>query len=394
MTDVDSTEPAERAAHLQSVLDTVPDAVILIDTSGIIQSYSKTAERMFGYAAEESIGENVSMLMAAPDRQRHDLYLAQYHSTGEPRVIGRSRTTVGLRKDGSTFPLELSVSEIRTGERRLYSGFVRDMTERQTAQKQIQDLQQELLHISRLSAMGEMASTLAHELNQPLAAATGYLNGMQRLLDAPASPDLDLLRDATRRAAEQTRRAGEIIRRLRGFVTQGKGERAVEDLAEVVREAAALGLIGAKEAGVHASFALHEAPVRASVDRIQIQQVLVNLIRNAIEAMDAVKHRRLVLSLPEAAGGTVEVGVADTGPGISPEVATRLFQPFNSSKTHGMGLGLSISRTIIEAHGGRLWAEANPGGGTIFRFSLPTAEHAGGNAMAGKTTAKEAGRGA
>jgi two-component system sensor kinase FixL len=283
---------------------------------------------------------------------------------------------------------------MRAGGRRLYTGFVRDMTDRNVAQKQIQDLQQELLHISRLSAMGEMASTLAHELNQPLAAATGYLNGMQRLLDAPASADLDLLRDAARRAAEQTRRAGEIIRRLRGFVTQGKGERALEDMAEVVREAAALGLIGAKEAGVHASFALHEAPVQASVDRIQIQQVLVNLIRNAIEAMAAVKHRRLVLAMPEAAGGTVEVAVADTGPGISPEVATRLFQPFNSSKTHGMGLGLSISRTIIEAHGGRLWSEANPGGGTIFRFSLPAAERAGGNAIGKETIGQEVSHGA
>jgi two-component system sensor kinase FixL len=370
MTNVDAMEPAERAAYLQSVLDTVPDAMILIDADGIIQSYSSTAERMFGYTAEESVGQNVSMLMPAPDRQRHDLYLAHYHRTGERRVIGRSRTTVGLRKDGSTFPMELSVSEMRADDCRLYTGFARDMTDRQTAQRQIQDLQDELLHISRLSAMGEMASTLAHELNQPLAAATGYLNGMQRLLDAQAVPDLTLVRDAAVRAAEQTRRAGDIIRRLRGFVTQGKGEREVENVADLVREAAALALIGAKEAGVHVSFALGETPSHAAVDRIQIQQVLVNLIRNAMEAMEAVQHRRLVLSVLKTAGSLIEVAVADTGGGISADIAARLFQPFNSSKAHGMGLGLSISRTIVEAHGGRLWAEANPDGGTIFRFSL------------------------
>jgi two-component system sensor kinase FixL len=370
MTNVDAMEPAERAAYLQSVLDTVPDAMILIDADGIIQSYSSTAERMFGYTAEESVGQNVSMLMPAPDRQRHDLYLAHYHRTGERRVIGRSRTTVGLRKDGSTFPMELSVSEMRAEDCRLYTGFARDMTDRQTAQRQIQDLQDELLHISRLSAMGEMASTLAHELNQPLAAATGYLNGMQRLLDAQAVPDLTLVRDAAVRAAEQTRRAGDIIRRLRGFVTQGKGEREVENVADLVREAAALALIGAKEAGVHVSFALGETPSHAAVDRIQIQQVLVNLIRNAMEAMEAVQHRRLVLSVLKTAGSLIEVAVADTGGGISADIAARLFQPFNSSKAHGMGLGLSISRTIVEAHGGRLWAEANPDGGTIFRFSL------------------------
>jgi two-component system sensor kinase FixL len=373
MTNVDAMEPAERAAYLQSVLDTVPDAMILIDADGIIQSYSSTAERMFGYTAEESVGQNVSMLMPAPDRQRHDLYLAHYHRTGERRVIGRSRTTVGLRKDGSTFPMELSVSEMRAEDCRLYTGFARDMTDRQTAQRQIQDLQDELLHISRLSAMGEMASTLAHELNQPLAAATGYLNGMQRLLDAQAVPDLTLVRDAAVRAAEQTRRAGDIIRRLRGFVTQGKGEREVENVADLVREAAALALIGAKEAGVHVSFALGETPSHAAVDRIQIQQVLVNLIRNAMEAMEAVQHRRLVLSVLKTAGSLIEVAVADTGGGISADIAARLFQPFNSSKAHGMGLGLSISRTIVEAHGGRLWAEANPDGGTIFRFSLTTA---------------------
>jgi two-component system sensor kinase FixL len=218
--------------------------------------------------------------------------------------------------------------------------------------------------------MGEMASTLAHELNQPLTAVASYLNGCRRLLDGTESLHNIMLRDAIDRAADQALRAGQIIRRLRQFVSRGESERNVENLPKLIEEASALALVGVKEAGVRVSFAFDPRIDFVVVDKIQIQQVILNLIRNAIEAMQETTLRELRISSIERPDDMVEVQVVDTGPGISPEIRAQLFQPFVTSKPHGMGVGLSISRTIVEAHGGKLWAEPNPGGGTIFRMTL------------------------
>ncbi len=360
----------EREAHLQSVLDTVPDAMVVIDIRGIMQSFSATAEKLFGFRAHEVVGKNVSMLMPAPYSAQHDGFLARYMATGERHIIGIGRLVVGRRKDGSTFPMELAVGEMRSGDRRFFTGFVRDLTERQQTQQRLQDLQAELIFMSRFTALGEMASTLAHELNQPLTAATSYLNGARRLLDGGKPEDIRTARDAIDSAAEQALRAGQIIKRLREFVARGESDHQVEDLRKLIEEASALALVGVGETGVHVSFAFDEIADQVLVDKVQIQQVLLNLIRNAIEAMQEVAHRELRVSTRLVDGDTVEVAVADTGPGLTPEVAARLFQPFVTTKRHGMGVGLSISRTIVEAHGGKLWAQANPGGGTVFRLTL------------------------
>jgi two-component system, LuxR family, sensor kinase FixL len=363
---------AEREAHLQSVLDTVPDAMIVIDTAGIIQSFSATAERLFGYSAAEAIGQNVSALMPQPYREQHDGYLNRYLLTGEKRIIGIGRLVVGSRKDGSTFPMELSVGEMRWGERRFFTGFVRDLTERQQTQLRLQELQAELIHMSRFSALGEMASTLAHELNQPLTAAASYLNGARRLMDGGQAETLPTARDAVEHAAEQVLRAGQIIRRLRDFVARGENERQIENLPKLIEEASALALVGAKETGVRVMFQLDARAEFVLADKIQVQQVLLNLMRNAIEAMQEVTRRELTISSHPLDSDTVRIDVTDTGPGIAEEIAKQLFQPFVTTKREGMGVGLSISRTIIEAHGGHLWAEPNPGGGTIFRLTLKT----------------------
>jgi two-component system, LuxR family, sensor kinase FixL len=360
----------EREAHLRSVLDTVPDAMIVIDSQGIIQSFSTTAERLFGYAAEEVAGRNVSVLMPSPYRGQHDGYLTRYLATGEKRVIGSGRVVVGLRKDGSTFPMELSVGEMLSGERRSFTGFIRDLTERQETQQRLHDVQAELAHMSRFTAMGEMASTLAHELNQPLTAVVGYLNGCRRILNGMEGSERVIVRDAIERAAEQALRAGQIIRRLREFVARGESEPHVERLAKLIEEASALALVGVKEAGIRVSFTFDPRVTFVFVDKIQIQQVILNLMRNAIEAMQETSRRELTIYTAEIDDATVEVSVADTGPGIAEEIAAQLFQPFITTKSHGMGVGLSISRTIIEAHGGRLWVEPNPGGGTIFHLTL------------------------
>jgi two-component system, LuxR family, sensor kinase FixL len=359
-------DTAAREAHLKSILDTVPDAMIVIDERGIMQSFSAAAERLFGYSATEAIGKNIKMMMPSPYRDNHDAYMDRYLRTGERHIIGIGRVVVGERKGGSTFPMELAVGEMRSGEKRYFTGFIRDLTERQKTEARLQELQSELVHISRLTAMGEMASTLAHELNQPLSAIANYMKGSRRLLEQSTDERSEMIRQAMDSAAEQAMRAGQIIRRLRNFVARGESERRVESVSKLVEEASALALVGIKDQGIQVRFQLSRSNDLALVDKVQIQQVLLNLIRNAIEAMQDSSRRDLLISTAPAEDGMLMISVADTGPGIAPEVRSQLFQPFV------MGVGLSISRTIIEAHGGRIWIEPNPGGGTIFRFTVRT----------------------
>ncbi len=375
-----STEDAEtRAAHLASILDSIPDAMIVIDEHGLIQSFSLAAERLFGHTAASVVGKNVRMLMPSPYREDHDSYLNRYMRTGERRIIGIGRVVVGQRSDGSTFPMELAVGEMHVRDRRFFTGFIRDLTERQHTEARLQELQSELVHMSRLTAMGEMASALAHELNQPLSAIANYMKGSRRLLESPSGDNAILVRDAMDKAADQALRAGQIIRRLRDFVARGESERRVEDVKKLVEEASALALVGAKDKGVRVSFSFAPGLDFVLADKVQIQQVLLNLMRNAIEAMEGCPTREMIVATAPAAANTVEISVADTGVGISPEIGAQLFQPFVTTKHTGMGVGLSISRTIIEAHGGTITARPNDGGGTVFSFTLPavTKEEAG-----------------
>ncbi len=360
--------------HLRSILDTVPDGVVVIDRAGIMTSFSPAAERMFGWTAREVIGRNVDMLMPEPYRSAHDGYIGRYHRTGEKRIIGAGRVVVGSRKDGTTFPMELAVGETK-GPVPSYTGFVRDLTETQETETRLQELQNELVHVSRLTAMGEMASTLAHELNQPLSAIANLLTGSRRLMDRGREADQVKIRDAIDRAAAQALRAGEVIHRMRDFVRRGASERAVESLSKLIEEASALALIGEKERQVDVRLNLSPQADAVFADRVQVQQVLLNLIRNGIDAMQTEEPRKrgLLISTSLTDEGWSRVTVADKGPGIADEILERLFQPFMTTKPQGMGVGLSISRSIIEAHGGRIWAEANPGGGAVFHFTLPPA---------------------
>ncbi len=368
-TDRAALEAAE--ARLRSILQTVPDAMIIIDERGRIESLSATAERLFGYSMVEVAGRNVSRLMPSPDREQHDSYLKRYLSTGEKRIIGIGRIVVGQRKDGTTFPMHLTVGELRSAERHYFTGFIRDLTAQQLTETRLKELQSEVTHMSRYTALGEMASTLAHEINQPLTAISNYLRGCQRLLDRLEAEPTPMLREALGKAADQALRAGHIIRRLREFVARGEGDRRIEDLPKLIEDASTLALVGVREAGIAVSFQLDPKAQLVLAARIQIQQVLVNLIRNAMEIMiETANDRRLEIATAAIPGDLVEVSVADSGAGLAPEVAQHLFQPFVTTKRQGMGLGLSICRTIVEAHGGKIRVESRPGGGTIFRFTL------------------------
>jgi two-component system, LuxR family, sensor kinase FixL len=361
-------------AQLESILATIPDGMVVIDERGIIRSFSAAAERLFGYSADEVKGRNVCILMPSPYREQHDGYIARYLATGERRIIGVGRVARAQRKDGSTFPIELAVGEVGSEGERLFTGFIRDLTERQEREQRLHELQSELIHVSRLSELGQMVSALAHEVNQPLTAIENYLRAGIRLME---SGDSEQSKSVFLRAGEQAARANEIIRRLRDFVRKQETSKRMENLPKIIEEATALSMVGVKSRGIVLTTRLDPEAQSVYVDKFEIQQVLFNLIRNAIEAMADCDRPALSIATAPSTGRSGEtmilISVADTGLGIDPKVRQRLFQPFVTTKSSGIGVGLSICRSIVEAHGGRIGVGDTPGGGTTLHFTVPVA---------------------
>jgi two-component system sensor kinase FixL len=355
----------------QALLSAAVDGIIVIDAQGRIQVINQACEKLFGYQADEVIGHNVKLLMPAPYREEHDGYLEHYRETGERRIIGIGREAMGQRKDGSTFPMYLSVGQGKNEGADIYVGIIRDLTERQRTERRLQQLQAELLHVSRLSAMGQIGSALAHELNQPLTAIMNYGKAAARTLEQIDDPRVAKVQQLIGKAVDQTTRAGNIIRNLRGFVEKREAGRHHENLAKIIEEAIALGLVGSADANIKVTVDLDREMPTVLVDKVQVQQVLINLIRNGLDAMQATPNRRLSVRAAIQDGDFALVTVSDSGPGLPEEVADRLFQPFVTTKEHGMGIGLTICQTIVEAHGGLIWFEPNPGGGVSFHFRLP-----------------------
>ena len=486
-----------QAGLLAALLATAVDGIIAIDPKGHVLLYNQACERLFGYRAKEVVGQNVRMLMPDPYRQEHDDYIANYNQTGERRVIGIGREVVGRRKDGSTFPMHLTVgeggptgqpffvgiihdlsalrweTEQREGADRLLAQIVqssedaissvaldgtitswnaaaerifgfsaseaigrhvsmilpsdrmtedeeimaqlsagrnvehyetvrrhkdgrdvlvslsvapifdasgamigasmtaRDVTDRKRSEERLLGMQNELAHVGRLSAMGQMSAAIAHELNQPLTAIANYAKAAQRLLQSknPEPRQLQSAREAMEKAVTQTLRAGTIIRYLRDFVEKREGRKSPEDMNEVIREAVSLGMVGHSHSNVKLTLTLGSRLPRLRIDKVQIQQVLLNLVRNAMEAMAEVDKRELTISSGMAEEGLC-ITVCDTGPGLAPQVAARLFQPFVTTKADGMGIGLKICQSIIEGHGGTIVAEQH-GPGATFVIHLP-----------------------
>jgi len=358
-------------AHLRSILAAVPEAMIVTDAAGLIRSFGAAAETMFGYAEDEVLGRNVRILMPSPHREQHDAYLARYMRTGEARIIGIGRVVEAQKKDGSLFPIELVVGDARVGDEHIFTGFIRDISRRKADAARIRELQEELAHFGRLSAMGMLASTLAHEMTQPLTAITNYVEAAREMMRNPDPAQNEMVGMALEQTVQQAARAAQIVRKMRDFVRKGEIERRLEPLDDLIKDARLLAMVGAETRAVQARVDLDPAARTAFVDRIQIQQVLLNLIRNAVEAMKSGERRELGITTVLLPNAMVEVRVSDTGSGISAEMVEHIFEPFHSTKPSGMGIGLSISKMIIEGHGGEISVLPNEGQGTIIRFTLP-----------------------
>ena len=383
-----------------AIVESSNDAIICTDLSGKIASWNPAAEAMFGYRLEEVIGQFI-FLLAVPGREDEMQLILDQISKGE-RI--QHYETVRRHKDGRQVAISLTVSPIRGDSGHVVgaSKIARDITDRQRAEaelrrlnetleqrvvkrtaelkevnRKLQELQSELFHAARLSEVGQMAPTLAHELNQPLSAAANSVNAARRLLASGEPHKIEMAPEVMDEAAAEILRAGQIIGRLRAFVVKGETERRVENVAQMVEQARTLALVGVEAAGVRSFFRFDPNVERVFADRVQIQQVLVNLMRNAIEAMTAGTRRELEVRTTLVNEHTIEIAIADSGPGLTEPVANHLFEPFVSTKPGGMGLGLSICRSIVEAHGGCLRSEPNPGGGTVFRFTLGAAPTTG-----------------
>ena len=358
---------------LQAVLDAAVEAVILIDENGIIETFNRSAERLFGWQADEVLGKNVSMLMEGADRAGHDGYIKRFLNTGEAKIIGIGREVPARRRDGSVFPAMLAVGEVQQSSPRRFVGFLHDITLRRQAEEAARQSEARLNHFARLSTMGEMAAGLAHEINQPLTAIATFSQAATRMLSRPEGIEREDLTEALDQITAQALRAGEVIRRLRAFVKNREVRHERADCRRVVEDSRLLLEADARSNNVQLRLRVADSLPPITADPVQLQQVLINLVRNAIDASIDVPsaHREVILSANLDGDGMVEVAVADHGHGLSTEAAERLFHPFFTTKPGGTGLGLVISNSIIRAHNGRLAYRSTPGGGCTFFFTLP-----------------------
>jgi two-component system sensor kinase FixL len=370
--DAFATAGSHSVEEFQAIMDAAVDGVVLIDHRGRIQAFSRAAERLFGYSAAEVLGANVSMLMPEPDCSAHDGYIARFVATRVPHIIGRGREVEARRKDGSLFPVFLSVGTVEASEPPRFVAFVQDISFRRRAEEDTHRLQERLTHVSRLATVGEMSAGIAHELNQPLTAVANYAQACDRLLGLP-DPDIEEIREALKQITSQAVRAGDIIRRLRALARHDVTKREPTDINLLVSELSELIQLDAKTHDVQYKPDLAARLPQVEVDRAQVQQVILNLVRNAIEALGETTRtpRQVTLRTQDKADGTVEIAVCDNGPGVSQSIAARLFDPFCTTKTHGTGLGLAISRTIIKSHQGTLDYRPNTPCGACFTVRLP-----------------------
>lgn len=371
---VERALPADLVAELRALFDAAVDGIIVADEHGVIAEFNKAAERLFGFPAEQVVGQPLTLLMPEPDRSAHDGYLKHYLDTGEARIIGIGREVRGQRADGSTFPLALSVGEIEGGSRRRFIGLIRDLSAQRAAEEEAYKLQNRLEHVGRFSLMGEMAAGLAHELNQPLSAIVNYSQAGRRLAERK-DPGIASITACLEKITEQAMRAGHIIDKLRDFLRNDDATKSELKLNDVVLSTLNLVEADARAEGIPMLMELADNLPTIKGDLVQLQQVLMNLTRNAVDAMrdSPNKDEGILIQTTRLSSEEVQVSVLDHGPGVSPQLAKSIFLPFITTKRDGLGVGLAISRTIISAHEGELFCRRNPIGGAIFGFKLPVA---------------------
>ena len=373
--------------ELAAILATTVDAIIIMDERGIIESFNAAACAIFGYSTEECVGQSVTMLMGEPHRSEHQVYVDHYLSTGKARIIGIGRELEAQHRDGHAIPIYLAVSEVATHGHRRFTGIIRDLTEQQATRATLAEQREKLAHVGRLSTMGEMMASIAHEINQPLTAIAMYAQAGMRMIATGAS-DLERLRGALDKLNTQSLRAGAVIDRIQRFAKAQQSEREFVDLNDLLNDLVKLAEADIRMYDIQLSLDLQPDLPPVRVDPVQIQQVALNLIRNAIDAtleINAIHGRGLILrTSASASGNQLLVEVRDQGPGVAPEKAELVFEPFHTSKRDGMGMGLSICRSIIVEHGGELNFHNNADtmsnkgrqehSGATFFFTLPVAD--------------------
>lgn len=355
-----------------ALMEAAVDAIIIINRVGRIERFNRAAELLFGYTEEEAIGRNVNMLMPEPHRSSHDGYLARYRETGKAAIIGRGREETAVKKNGETFPMLLSVGEIRQEGGRRFVGFVRDMTEYRAAEQQVRQLEERLLHADRLVTLGELTAGIAHEINQPLTAIAAYADAGRSMIERHAEPPREDMHSICERIGEQSRRAADVVQRLRKMVRSGRVTKSRCDVNDIVRNVLLLFEYDIKKMDIQLNFRPLKNGPDIYVDEIQIQQVLVNLVKNSLDALieSGQANGRIDISVRRKQA-LIELAVQDNGPGIAKDKEGKLFEAFFTTKEQGVGLGLSICRSIATAHGGTLRYSEPENGGSCFTLLLP-----------------------
>jgi two-component system sensor kinase FixL len=361
-------------AELRALFDAAVDAMVVIDEIGTVLAFNRAAERTFGHPADEVIGGPVEVLMPEPDRSRHQSYMRRYLETGEAKIIGIGREVEAIRADGTRFPILLSVGEAISGDRRRFVAIIRDLTAQREAEKHARSLENRLAHVDRFNLMGEMAAGIAHEINQPLSAIATYAQAARRVLQR-TPVNTQSLDDICAKIDAQARRAGQVIENVRKFIRRQEDRSEPIDVNEVISDVRDLMEADAHAAGVPIALEQGGDLPRVRADAIQLQQVLLNLTRNAVDAMrDGPERRRgIIVATERTEDGGVRVSVTDHGPGVAKSLGEHIFHPFVTTKSTGLGVGLAISRTIVQAFGGTLAYEDNPAGGAVFTVELPPA---------------------
>ena len=362
------------------IVEAAHDAVVSMDERGAILLANPATRRIFGYDPVEIVGKPMTMLMPEMMRKLHENGFKRYLATGKRHLNWQGVEVTAQRKDGQEFPVEVSFGELTSDGHKVFTGFIRDISERKQAEdrlraseRNLQMTQAELARVSRLTTMGELAASIAHEVNQPLTAVINNGSACLRLL-ANNNLEPEVLRRALEGIIADGTRASTVLARIRAFIKKEPAEKSELDINEVIQEVLVLAGRELYENQVLPGHQLKTDLPSVLADRVQLQQVLLNLIMNGIEAMAAVTDRPRLLGVQSRIdeSGDVLVAVSDSGTGFGLEL-DRVFNPFFTTKANGMGMGLSISRSLVESHGGRLWAAPNSPHGAVFFFTLPTA---------------------